>query len=141
VHLDDVARAGLEVQPVDVLRDDAGDDARELEVGEGAVARVGPGRGEVPPAEVAAGPVALSRARIGEEGLERHRRAHGGALPAVVGDARVGAHARAGEHGDAATGEQVGDAIEIGGEGRVDGREGADRHPHLLPPEVVLPEG
>ena len=96
---------GAHVQPVDVLGDDAGRDAARLEVGEREVPGVRLGGGERAPAEVAADPVAAPRGVAREELVDGHRRAHGRALAAVVGDAGVGRDAGAGEHRDAATGE------------------------------------
>src|SRR5699024_7609344 len=57
VELDDVARAGGLVQPVDVLGDHRADRAELLEAGHELVALVGPGRVEPAPADEAARPV------------------------------------------------------------------------------------
>jgi hypothetical protein len=102
MDVDHASGSGAQVESVDVLRDDAVDDPGYLQVGERPVPVIGLGRREVPPAEMAAGPVALSRSLVVEEGLEGHRGTHRGALAPVVGDARVGADPGAGERDDAA---------------------------------------
>jgi hypothetical protein len=114
VQVDHATGARPLVQGVDVLRHDAVRDAGRLELGQGPVALVGRRRAERPPAEVAAGPVALAVALARQELLEGHRVAHRGALAPVVGDAGVGAHAGAGQHGDRAPAEE-GDRLVEGG--------------------------
>ena len=85
-----------------------------LQLGERAVAGVRGGGGEPPVAEVAAGPVPLADSVSSARNCwkvigVRLRRA----LAAVVGDARVGADPRAGEHREAAPGQQVDGAVEV----------------------------
>ncbi|BBY09279.1 hypothetical protein MMARJ_00190 [Mycobacterium marseillense] len=72
MQVDDVAAAGLGVQQVDVLGDDAGDHGRVLERGQRAMARVGQGVVHVPPTDVVAGPVPLPKRRITGELLDGH---------------------------------------------------------------------
>ena len=70
VQVDDVARAGAVVEQVDVLGDEAADDAARLHGGQRAVAVVGVGAVHVRPADVVAGPVVPAERRVAGELLE-----------------------------------------------------------------------
>ena len=110
---DDRRAAGALVEPVDVLRDDAHLAVR-LEGGQQAVALVRLGVAHPRPALVGPGPVAAAVVdRADELGVEHRRRPHR-RRPAVVGDAAVGARARARQDGPGAAGEQVGDRLDPG---------------------------
>ena len=100
VQVDDPARAGRLVQPVDVLRHEQPDECRAARPRrEGAVRVVGLGRAEAAPADQTTRPVAGPHHRVTHERLELDR-----SLPlplpvepAIVRDPRLGAAARAGE--------------------------------------------
>src|SRR5262249_16143123 len=89
VQLDHFAGAGGLVEAVDVLGDDAVDEAGLLELGDGLVPGVGGGFGDRLPAEVAAGPVSPAGGRVTGERLVGHRgrAAPAAARAAVVRDA------------------------------------------------------
>ena len=98
VQVDHRAAAGLGVQQVDVLGDHAGHHACVLQFGQRAVTGVGQRAIHVPPADVIARPVPLPKRLVGGELADGHRVARRRVRPAVIGDARVRGHPRAGEH-------------------------------------------
>src|SRR5699024_8770115 len=113
VELDDVARAGGLVQPVDVLGDHRADRAELLEAGHELVALVGPGRVEPAPADEAARPVPPARRAAADEVRVVHRPDPTAAVrTAVVGDAGVGGHAGTTEHEGRAGREHAGDVLD-----------------------------
>jgi hypothetical protein len=112
VQFDDTAAARAHVQAVHVLGDDPARDTAALQLGEGEMAVVRLRGGESAPSQVAADPVPSARGRTGEELLRRHRGARGSALAAVVGNAGVRRHTRAGEHRDAPTREGIHSALD-----------------------------
>ena len=99
VQRNDVFGAGLGVQPVDVLRDDAADQARTFQLNEGKMRTVGLCLAHEAHAHERAGPVAVHLSRRVRELLERHRAALGQAavFTAVVRDTGVCGDARAGD--------------------------------------------
>jgi len=104
VQVDHGGAAGALVQAVHVLGEQHLHGAACFQCGQGGVGGVGLGLAEARPAEQAARPVALAGGRFAHEILVVHRR---GALPlavgiAVIGNARVGAAAGAGEDEQAA---------------------------------------
>ena len=100
MQLHDVSRAGGMMQPVDVLRDDPVQHARLLKRGHRPVPGVGPRGDDSPPADVSAGPVALTSLRRSAELSDRHRQpsAERAARTAIVRDARLSRQARARQH-------------------------------------------
>ena len=95
-----IAASGAGVQAVHVLRDDAIDSAQLLELDERVVGTVRLGAAHAAPTHVGASPVTLTGGVIVAEFLVGHGTVvvQGSARAAVVGDAGLGAHARAGEH-------------------------------------------
>ena len=77
MEVDDVSRAGLGVQEVDVLGDHADGSPCSFQCRDGPVALVGAGAVHVSPADVVARPVVPPKRRIADELLERHRIARG----------------------------------------------------------------
>ena len=99
VQRNDVVGAGLGVQPVNVLRDDAADQARAFQLDEREMRAVGLRLAHVAHAHECAGPVAVHLSRRMRELLERHRAALGQAavFAAVIRNPRIGGDARAGD--------------------------------------------
>lgn len=99
--------AGLGVQQVDVLGDDARHQPGPFQGGHGAVAGVGPAGSHVPPPDVIAGPVPLPECRTGQKLLDGHRIARRRVRPAIVRNARIGGDAGAGQHGEPPVGQKI----------------------------------
>ena len=109
VQVDHVPVAGAPVQPVDVLRDEAGRGARRAPASAKAwCVALGSRPAHPAPADVGACPVALPTLGRTHEVLVRHRRPHRRARPAVVGDPGVGRHPGAGQHEPAPIAEDLG---------------------------------
>ena len=119
VQVDDVAAAGLGVQQIDVLGDDARHHTGALERRQCTVTGIRQRVVHVPPAHVITRPVALPEHRVGGELPDGHRIARRRVRSAVVGNPRIGGHPRAGEHRHPASLQQ-GD--EFGGFHPIEGR-------------------
>jgi hypothetical protein len=106
VQVDHVAVAGLGVQKVNVLGNDAGYHAVALQRGHRPVPGVGQGLVHVPPADVIARPIPLPEHRVRGELANRHRIARRRIGTAIVRDAGVGGKSGARQHRHAAAGQQ-----------------------------------
>ncbi len=124
VELDHVIAAGAVMEPVDVLGDHPVDASAALERREGVMAGVGLGAGKASPSDEGARPVSLSRFGALHEGavLDGIARAAARLGAAVVGDAALGAHARAGEDDEALASEERSDGADVGGRLHADTR-------------------
>jgi hypothetical protein len=108
VQLDDAPAAGGVVQPIHVLRDDAGESPAALERGEREVGGVRARAREPHPPRGRARPVALPNLGAAQIGvmLDRVPRS-GAALAPIIGDSRLGAAAGARERHEAPAGQEV----------------------------------
>ena len=107
VQIDDRRGARRLVEPVDVLRDDPGQWGVAAEYCQGQMRETGAGRLEPVPTHRRTHPVAATTEVAAGELLEGHGGTRHGVAAAVVGQARAGGHARAGEHDGGAAAEQV----------------------------------
>ena len=103
MQVDHPTAAGLLVEAVDILRDEAADPAGPLEGGQGPMRGVRSGAGDAGPSQEAARPVAAPRVVVLDEFREANGRPGlpGALLVAVPGQSRGRGAARAGEHGQA----------------------------------------
>ncbi len=112
-HLGRRRARGL-MQAIDVLGDDPGQQAAPAEFGDGVMAVVRDGRGDVPPAQVTARPVPAPGGGAGGKGLVGHRRGAQGQAgrPAVIRDARLGRQPGSAQHEHAAGRDDAGEHAE-----------------------------
>ncbi|GAB4076418.1 hypothetical protein GCM10028781_11820 [Nostocoides australiense] len=109
MKVDDVTGTRSLVQPVDVLADDRADATGLLKRRDRPVPVVGAGGGEPLPPGIRPGPIALPPSGGGDELAMRHRRHPPSAVrPAIVGDPRIGAQPRPGQHERRAILQEVG---------------------------------